>query len=443
MPPPCHLSTIHPVYRGEDDDDDEEEEEEEDRPPLPSRPPQPSPWSSSTTLVDDIRHLKMWRDDTFDWTKSPRVIGLARKSTLGLRKGAPGKYLLGGKSHVGITFPSANRSLAADLIHVAQIPKEEEYELKAVWDFFLPNKARIPRHIIGTNFCQHVFHVSEALHNGKSLPRDIPFPVRSHLNKDYRRVKTQIKRAPGPKHIHLAKWICAFEGPEQGTLLVACLEFFIFEGDLPYCHRFFNAVTQEITQLQTLRYVDDNQMANFFATLVRTFRNGLIQSKTQENEWQMDAVNFIFKFWGYCTHLNNNPRQRSCLFQQTIEKLDVYDIVLCLWIFATIAYDIEDNGNLNSAVKLCRLMEIELSIRIVDMSKWDKDWLWVPTAAAVLGFLVRVNKGLLQTLDPLMVGYCGKQNWDFICDNADRFDDDLVFRTMVKEWRTHMRNKPG
>lgn len=289
-----------------------------------------------------------------------------------------------------------------------------------------------------TELCQHLFHVFEALSEGHPLPCDVPFRIRSIFDTRYRRVAEKIRKVQRPMMI--AKWISTLEGQVQGLSLVACLEYFMVNEDQPlvYCDDFFRMATNEIEQLQTLKHVDDEEMANFLATYVRTFRKGLDDRDAQSDEWLVRASDFLSRFWGLCAHLNDSPIKRSAIFAATIAKLEVDDIPYGLWVFAAIAKDIRDGSNES---QLCEAMEVELGNKTSQVLK--DEMRWVLTAMVTARFLIRVGvHGFFEALHPLMVEYCGtERRYEVVWEALRRADDFEKHRGSLADAKKELKGR--
>lgn len=319
-----------------------------------------------------------------------------------------------------------------------RIPKRyKQRTLDVGWELFLPDCPTVSLEYIDSSFCEHLFHVWEALDKGGMPPCDIPFSVRSRLDSHYRRVKRRLEVAPVPKHTHLVEWIGKLQGRRQGISLVACLELVMIHENQPlaYCHHLFDELTKSIKQLQTVQFVDDRQMVCFFATYVRVFRYGLDHPDTQSEGWQQHAADFLSKFWGYCPHLNDNPRRRLSIFENTIAKLDIFDIHLCLWVFVTIARDNKNEGD----NKLCHLMEAELAMKTGPGVTLEVSW--VHTVVVTLHFLTNVgHDGFSEALQPVMERYCGSmERIEAVWASAGKLEDYTRYRGLSARYRTQLK----
>ncbi|KAL9012866.1 MAG: hypothetical protein Q9173_002399 [Seirophora scorigena] len=271
-----------------------------------------------------------------------------------------------------------------------------------------------------TQICQHLFHVFEALSKGYPLPYDVPFRIRSQFDTRYGRVSEKMREIQRPMMV--AKWISTLEGQVQGTSLVICLEYIMVNKDQPlvYCDNFFRMATNEIEQLQTLKHVDDEEMANFLATYIRTLRQGLHDPDAQSDGWLLQAVDFLSRFWGLCTHLNDSPAGRLAIFGATIAKLEVHDIPCGLWVFAAIAKDYRNNS---TEWELCEAMEVELGNKTSQVLQ--EEMRWVLTAMVTARFLISVGvDGFSEVLHPMMVEYCGtERRYEVVWQALRRADD--------------------
>lgn len=190
-----------------------------------------------------------------------------------------------------------------------------------------------------------------------------------------------------PIELSLAKWISGLDGGTQGSSLVACLEVATATEGLTYCDRFFSKVTDEIKQLQTVKDVDDQQMANFFATYVRTLRKGLLRNRSPRIEWLEQATGYLGRFSAFCPHLYNNRKARYA-------KLEAFDIVLCLRLSVDVAKSTDDDEN---DEELCGAMEAEC------YTKLGRDAIpgthWVTTGMVTVSFLLNIGvDGFFDTL---------------------------------------------
>lgn len=137
---------------------------------------------------------------------------------------------------------------------------------------------------------------------------------------------------------------------------------------------------------------------------------------------------FFHDSGGFCTHLNGNLRRRSALFKATIAKLIVLDIALRLWIFAAIAKDAFDRGNL----ELCYAMEAELRVKMSERPLPKRRWLL--TAIVTTCFLIDVGiNGFCETHYPLMVDCCGSTCFKDIWYALDKSGEYSELRGCLKQ----------
>ncbi|KAI4230583.1 MAG: hypothetical protein L6R40_007995 [Gallowayella cf. fulva] len=297
-------------------------------------------------------------------------------------------------------------SLAEDLVQAAQIPgKYQQPTIEKAWDFLVPYNDRLTRRRINVSLCKYFFHLLKTLEGGQALPYDIPFQVRHQIDFRYHQANEWMEGSP--RLGRLAKAISRLDGQEQGSTFVACLEHLMVKRVEPQEYiRFFCLVTKEVGQLQTIQEVGDAQMANFFATYVHLFRENI-----QQPERLQQIVTYLCQFWGFCSHLAESPQRRSSLFRAILAKLEVDDIPLCLWLFASVATATDTSST--SDTLLCESAEAEINGK-TRYPVTEIDFRWLGTVVATTNFLLNVNYGFFETLGPLMVTCCGQAKFEII-----------------------------
>ncbi|KAL8764104.1 MAG: hypothetical protein Q9184_000246 [Pyrenodesmia sp. 2 TL-2023] len=383
------------------------------RPVQEWRPSSPSISMDGTTLADSeeifsrflgcerATHLDLClhREPTFDWKIDDGVGRRAKRCMQRVRNGVfPEPKLKGNEP---------DKSLL-DLL------------TDSAWDFLVPDSEGLAKEHITTDFCQYFFFVVDKLENSQLLPYDVPFHIRRRIDARYYRAIWQIKQAQLPVRQPLARWITGLDGQIQGSSLVACLEIFTVTEGLKYCDNFFSKVTKEVKQLQTVKDVDEQQMANFFATYVRTVRRGLLQKVCPWTEWLEPAITYLARFWAFCPHLHNNQKARYALFNAVIAKLEVFDIVLCLWLFADVAKSTD--GDENNDNQLCGAMEAECYRKLGRITLPETHW--ITTAVVVVNFLLNIGvDGFFDTLYKLMTSYCGCKKFETVWTGMSRLEE--------------------
>lgn len=305
--------------------------------------------------------------------------------------------------------------LAQDLVQAAQLPLQYRREFSVLsWDLLLPASQKLVKKRITPEFYQYFFYLVEAVKNGYELPYYIPFHVRCRFDFRYRKVNIQIQAVRTPKQRHLAGWIDSLDGSIQGTSLVACLEYFMVKNNdqvFCCCDSMFRIVSAAAKA--NIRYITDNQMANFFATYMRAVR-GVLHRRNTSVLHLGAAIDYLLLFWGFCTQFHDSLNARLALFNNVIAKLGSSDIVLCLWIFAAVA----KTNTGNDEHYLYPAVETELDRRVQRENQvTDPERRWLPAAIVTVRFQLDIRvDGIFEVLYELMVDYCGlecfKRVWE-------------------------------
>lgn len=275
--------------------------------------------------------------------------------------------------------------------------------IEKTWNLLVPSNERLALRHITSSLCKYFFHILEALKNDQVLPYVLPFSVRCQIDFRYQRAVQLLK--PLPSLRKLAKDVSSLEGDLQGSTIIVCLEHLMIES-LGYA-KFFRQVIQEIHQLQTIREVSDDQMADFFATCVHYFRKTLDRPRPLQL-----ACDELVQFWGFCIHLSESPAGRSRMFQATIAKLGFHDIPLCLWIFVTLtkAADMSDASD----GLLCNMAEAEINNKMRFPSTED-NLRWLCLVVVTVNFLLNIElKGFYEVLGPLLKNHCGRREFESV-----------------------------
>ena len=201
-----------------------------------------------------------------------------------------------------------------------------------------------------------------------------------------------------------------------------------------FCESFFRMVVTEVTQLRTLQYVQDEEMADFLASYVQSIRRALDEPCPIET--LRVATDFFARFWGFCNHLSLAPQRRSAVFEKTIGKLEMADMVMCLWVFTAVATACTKGGD----EELCVGMETEVSLR---MSRFpDNESRALIVAIMVLRFLSHTCiDGFSEVLIPLMNDYYGcTETYEMVCTALGKQDD---FSRQKKIWENVRKDIEG
>ncbi|KAL9010388.1 MAG: hypothetical protein Q9173_004673 [Seirophora scorigena] len=316
------------------------------------------------------------------------------------------------------------------------LPKWESSDLS--WDLLLPASQKLAKERITPEFCQYFFYLVEAVQNGYELPYHVPFDVRCRSDFRYRQVNIQIQAARTPKQRHLARWIGRLDGQTQGASLVACLEYFLVKDEqvFPCSHIMFSLVSA--TAKANIRYVTDDQMANFFASFVRALR-GVLHGRNAPVLDLGAAIQYLSLFWGFCTQFHDSLNAWLALFNNVIAKLGSSDIGLCSWIFAAFA----KTNTGNDEYYLYPAVETELDRRVQRENQvTDPDTLWLPATLVTVRFQLEVGvDGIFEVLYELMVKYCGLKNFKSVWEGFGQLEEFERLRCLSEDAREKIKRE--
>lgn len=245
---------------------------------------------------------------------------------------------------------------------------EIEYANKA-WSLLSPDEPSLRIRHITDDFCLYFFHVFYTLGRGKEIPFQVPVRIRAKFIPRYRNAWNKFEDAKSPKNHNVAKWIGTLDGEKQGTSLIALLEITMdTEGPLE-SRTLLRTILNLTPQVKSLRHVSEDQISNFFATLVRAFRTCINDSPQALDEVTLEgSLAYFSNFWSLCTaqYCNHIAGNYLSLFEATIRKLENIDIPLCLWTFlagsgtSNFANNMEDPA----VGQMYVAMETELNLRL-------------------------------------------------------------------------------
>ena len=281
------------------------------------------------------------------------------------------------------------------------------------WLFLSPDQTTIRRRRLTYDFYAKFHLIFHNLQFGKEIPYQVPVDIRSQIDVRYRTAWKMTHSVPGLTESQLARWIATLDGEKQGVSLIALLEIQMHKKGLADEGKLLGAVVQEIEQVQTLRHASEDQISNFFATFVRAVSANLEAAGARLDKKLLEAsLNYFARFWSLCTDQYSNRIAGNvvALFKATIEKLETYDVPLCMWIFlagsgmSNYASDMEDPA----------FREIDLTMEVEITRRLPHETPWVYPTLITVEFALRVcriHSGFFPLVDDFMHAVGKAQHW--------------------------------